>query len=359
MQEVKKPKKEIIEKLRMILDNPNIQDESIKNKYLIKLQKKLIKPSNINITQYKKEKEIKETYDLFKPSVIIHRKEKLPIFKEEKEIDEDLFKGEELYEIEKIKEDIPEFTEIKDEDKITKETPKEYHIYKEQKFETIDELPEWQTIEDESSREIIQKEEKESSQEIQEWEPITTEQFKEKKLKKKYKYVSESKNELYKNKLFKDIKSIDNKIAELLINNGYNSIDELKELTIKDFTKIKGIKRKIAKKIKKDIKKYFEYKENPEFEIIEEEISDDDFEKPEFNLKREKKIDQKKNRDNFFKYREYTLYRKEIKLQSDKKRIIHFFSKIKPDDGIKVKLPEGYEVKINKKTGVPYISRKK
>ena len=60
-----------------------------------------------------------------------------------------------------------------------------------------------------------------------------------------------------------------------------------------------------------------------------------------------------------FKYGEYTLYKKEIKLQSDKIRIIHFFSKEKPDDGIEVNLPNNYEVKINKKTGVPYISRKK
>ncbi len=50
---------------------------------------------------------------------------------------------------------------------------------------------------------------------------------------------------------------------------------------------------------------------------------------------------------------------RKLKLQSNKKRIIHFFSKEKPDDGIEVSLPDEYEVKINKKTGVPYISRKK
>ena len=69
-----------------------------------------------------------------------------------------------------------------------------------------------------------------------------------------------------------------------------------------------------------------------------------------------KTIDQK---DGVFTYGEYTLYRKEIMLQSNKKRIIHFFSKDKPEDGETVELPEGYEVKTNKKTGVPYISRKK
>jgi len=169
--------------------------------------------------------------------------------------------------------------------------------------------------------------------------------------------LKESKIELNNIKVFDDIKSIDYEISEILLKNGYNSIDELKELTIKDFTKINGIKRKTAKKIKKDIKKYFENEKNPEFQIIEDEISDNDFEKTKIKGKKEEKISTKKEKEIIFRYGEYTLYRKEIRLQSDKKRIIHFFSKEKPDDGKEVNLPEEYEVKINKKTGVPYISR--
>ena len=53
MQEDKKPKKETIEKLRMILDDPYNKDEYIKNKYLIKLQRKLIKHSNVSIIDRK------------------------------------------------------------------------------------------------------------------------------------------------------------------------------------------------------------------------------------------------------------------------------------------------------------------
>ena len=370
MQEDKKPKKETIEKLRMILDDPYNQDESIKNKYLIKLQRKLIKPSNVSIILSKKKLEHTENDDPLKSSVIIHRKEKVPIFQREnvekidyKEIEEDLFKDEELYEIEKTEEDIPEFTEIKDENEIIEEISMEEHIDEKQTLESIDNLPEWETVEPESSDVIINKKKEEFSKDIPEWEPISTEQFKDKTpnikqiMNKKDINLKESKIELNNIKVFDDIKSIDYEISEILLKNGYNSIDELKELTIKDFTKINGIKRKIAKKIKKDIKKYFENEKNPEFQIIEDEISDNDFEKTKIKGKKEEKISTKKEKESIFKYGEYTLYRKEIRLQSDKKRIIHFFSKEKPDDGKEVNLPEEYEVKINKKTGVPYISR--
>jgi hypothetical protein len=45
-------------------------------------------------------------------------------------------------------------------------------------------------------------------------------------------------------------------------------------------------------------------------------------------------------------------------LGDNKKRVIHFFSKDEPEDSIPSSLPENYEVKINKKTGVPYIRKK-
>jgi len=374
MQDDKKPKKEIIEKLRMILDDPFIQDGSIENKHLIKLQRKLIKPTDVSIISSKKDLEQTETIDPLKASVTIHRKEKIPTFQDEKEvvqkviyteIEEDLFKNEELYEIEKIEDDLPEFTEIKDENEIIEEISKEVIIKSEQNLESTDSLPEWETVESETLAVNIKKEEKELSKNLPEWEPITNEQFRDKIPKIKHKKIKkdenlkESKIEFDKINVFDDIKSINYKIAEILLNNGYKSVDDLKEITIKDLIKINGIRRKTAKKIKKDIERYYENQDNPEFEIIEDEISDDDFEKTEFDVKKEEKIDYKKQKDGVFKHGEYTLYRKEIKLQSDKKRIIHFFSKEKPDDGKKVSLPEGYKVKTNKKTGVPYISRKK
>jgi hypothetical protein len=59
-----------------------------------------------------------------------------------------------------------------------------------------------------------------------------------------------------------------------------------------------------------------------------------------------------------YRHGDYTLYKKEIEASSGKKRIVHFFSKAEPDEGVPVKSPVGFEVKINKKTGVPYLRKK-
>ncbi len=61
----------------------------------------------------------------------------------------------------------------------------------------------------------------------------------------------------------------------------------------------------------------------------------------------------------FYKHGDYTLYMKEIKTPTGKKRTIHFFSKKKPDLGEAIPLPEGYKVMINKKTKLPYLRKKK
>jgi hypothetical protein len=378
MQSNKKSKKDIIEKLRMILDDPNIKHESLNDKNLIRLQKKLKKPSYENISFSKKKYEqIDESDDRdpLRPSVKIHRMESEYTFehKEEKskivefqEVDdENPFKDEELYEIELIDEEVPEFIEIKDENKLEKDLTHKVSSESKDGEDSFDNLPNWETVESEDTEVPKFKDEKAANEEIPEWEPITNEQFKGKKVKITEKAITKDEDDIVIDKdidrfsVFSTIKSIDEKVAELLLDNGYNSIDDLKDVTLKDLTKIKGIKRKIAKKIKKDIKTHFDILENPEFEAIDHDLSDEDFEKNVDHEKSDKEILGKLTDDGFFEYGEYSLYRKEIILQSDKKRIIHFFSKGKPDDGEQVSLPDGYEVKINKKTGVPYISRKK
>ena len=378
MQSNKKSKKDIIEKLRMILDDPYIKYESINDKNLVSLQKKLKKPSHENISFSKKKYEqIDESddEDPLRPSVKIHRmeseysfepkeeKSKIVEFKEVE--DENPFKDEELYEIELIDEEVPEFIEIKDEDKLEKDISQKVSIESKGGEDSFDNLPDWETVESEATEVPKFKDEKAATEEIPEWEPITNEQFKGKKVKITKKAIPKDEDDIVIDRdidrfnVFSSIKSIDEKVAELLLDNGYNSNDDLKDVTIKDLTKIKGIKRKIAKKIKKDIKTHFDILENPEFEAIDHDLSDEDFEKNVDHVKSDKQILGKLTDYGFFEYGEYSLYRKEIVLQSDNKRIIHFFSKEKPDEGEQVSLPDGYEVKINKKTGVPYISRKK
>jgi len=160
---------------------------------------------------------------------------------------------------------------------------------------------------------------------------------------------------------FNGIKSIDQKTAKLLYENEITSIDMLKEKPIKELTKIKGIKRKLAKKIKKELKEYrtdyepvdesFERGENPYVKESEGEEWDSYYDGDNPVEKFEEVVG--------YKHDDYTLYEKEVETGAGKKRTVRFFSKAKPDDGDPIELPKGYEVKKNKKTGVPYLRKKK
>ena len=59
-----------------------------------------------------------------------------------------------------------------------------------------------------------------------------------------------------------------------------------------------------------------------------------------------------------YKYNGYRLYKKNIVINDEDERTIHFFAKEPPETGEPSHLPEDYEVKINRKTGVPYIRKK-
>ena len=163
---------------------------------------------------------------------------------------------------------------------------------------------------------------------------------------------------------FSKIPSIDGKISDLLHENNIDTIEELSKKTIKDLTKIKGIRKKVAKQIKKEIEEHLKtidtdeshtnLEENPY--INEEGFSEEDeWESFEEHSKKEKKASTKKG----FIYGDYTLYEKEITTKDDKKRKVRFFSKGEPEDAEPIKLPKGYEIKENKKTNVPYLKKKK
>lgn len=70
------------------------------------------------------------------------------------------------------------------------------------------------------------------------------------------------------------------------------------------------------------------------------------------------KDDKRSSGKSGFQYGDYTLYQKTITINDKDKRTIHFFAKEVPETGDPTDLPKGYEVKINRKTGVPYIRRK-
>ena len=79
---------------------------------------------------------------------------------------------------------------------------------------------------------------------------------KKKKLKNK-EYIPKDEELNQKIDTFKDLESINGTTVILLFNNGYISTDDLKEATLKDLTKIKGVKKKVAKKIIEEIKEIY------------------------------------------------------------------------------------------------------
>jgi Holliday junction resolvasome RuvABC DNA-binding subunit len=150
-------------------------------------------------------------------------------------------------------------------------------------------------------------------------------------------------NSTYRMNIFKDVSSIDEYISLLLFEAGIESLEELKNLTIKELTKKYGIHKKIAKKIKKEVSGLiFDSKEEQKMLALSD-----------------KKIihDSKKKNGKKFKYGEYTLYEKVIILKSNQRRKIRFFSRNPPDDAKPIALPDGYRVEKNKKTGVPYLKK--
>ena len=60
-----------------------------------------------------------------------------------------------------------------------------------------------------------------------------------------------------------------------------------------------------------------------------------------------------------YKHLGYILYKRDINTRGGGTRIFYFFSKDEDADGQTCGLPEDYEVLINKKTGIPYLKKKK
>jgi len=56
--------------------------------------------------------------------------------------------------------------------------------------------------------------------------------------------------------------------------------------------------------------------------------------------------------------KEYTLYTREVELKGGKIQRIYFFSAKKPKSGEPIDKPAGYNVKVNLKTGLPFLKKK-
>jgi Helix-hairpin-helix domain len=163
---------------------------------------------------------------------------------------------------------------------------------------------------------------------------------------------------------FKGMESIDEKTAELLYKNGYFSIENLNDATVDDLVQIHGIKRKLAKQIKKEIEQKTTIPQKIEFIPVKKKKG---AKKPKENLEDTtewesyptKRISKKPSLKSICTYKKYTLYKREIVRHNGKKTTIHFFSREKPDHGHPAQLPDGYYIAFNKKTGIPYLKKKK
>ena len=59
-----------------------------------------------------------------------------------------------------------------------------------------------------------------------------------------------------------------------------------------------------------------------------------------------------------YKYGEWTLYKRKVKLNGGKVITIYFFSRGKPKSGTATPMPDGYEVGINKRSNMPFLRKK-
>jgi hypothetical protein len=163
---------------------------------------------------------------------------------------------------------------------------------------------------------------------------------------------------------FKGIESIDDRTAELLYKNGYFSIENLKEATIDDLVQIHGIKRKLAKQMKKEIEEQITETDTSEFIPVKQKITKKKEKKKledssEWESSSAKEKTQKSSSSRICTYKDYTLYKRETRKPDGKKSTIHYFTKSKPDKGHPSPLPEGYHIALNKKTGVPYVKKRR
>ena len=58
-----------------------------------------------------------------------------------------------------------------------------------------------------------------------------------------------------------------------------------------------------------------------------------------------------------YKYGDWTLYKRKVKLNGGKVITIYFFSRGKPKSGVAAPMPDGYEVGVNKRSNMPFLRK--
>lgn len=343
---------ELLEKIYQILDDSSAESEEKRHdRYLSSLERRL---SHDHGLRYSTRPSHQSSNKDLTPRVVIRKKQKTaqlePTDKKKvvefKESQDDIklipaedlhLSDNELFEVEKPSirpEEIPEFIEVKPEEQEETEEP----LFKEEKIS--EEEPLTITISPETSEENESLPQWEAVEEEQEKEELVKKSFTERKRKGFFKPDEEKEDEKKSvSEPQKDsLKKIEKKSDDI-----WEPLDEKKKESSFD-NETKRIKKILTKEQTKKRER-----------------------KPSTDKKTDKKpIEEKKNKEKKksqsdspgFQYNDYTLFQKTIKINDKEKRTIHFFAKEPPETGNPSELPDDYEVKINRKTGVPYIRKK-
>lgn len=385
----KKGDEKKLEQVRMMLDNPYNQDSEEGDKYLAALQKRLTGPSHQLEIRYSSSK--KDT-DLT-PHVVVHRKKEDSTVKKAA-IDETGvkqsyrvdFADEDLFEVERLVDEIPEFVEVQPQVEEEDESVPQFEEVSKEKGE-LDELPKWDPVIEENQKQVSEIEkESDLKKTIKKFEPVDTVEETEDEKRKPEKSETEKeldeskkldeekgnmeiwdepetdlsskqngssvwepingkkkKRDLKKRaeifKIFASCNHINQETAVLLFDQGIKTVDELKQTSLETLKDIGGISDEQAEHIFHEVNK------------DSQKISDAQ------EMKEEKEVVSEASKQKPYQYGAYSLYKKEISIGNDKTRIVHFFSKKPPEDSQPSHLPSGYEVKVNRKTGVPFIKK--
>lgn len=160
---------------------------------------------------------------------------------------------------------------------------------------------------------------------------------------------------------FNGIECIDEKTAEILYKNGYFSIENLTEATVDDLVQIHGIKRRLAKQIKKEIDEHIQETDVSEFTPIKQRTTRKKEKKKSLDSSEWEVTPSKEKTSSIPEictYKGFTLYKREKRTSDGEITTIHYFSKRKSERGEPASLPDGYRIVVNRETGVPYLKKK-
>ena len=178
--------------------------------------------------------------------------------------------------------------------------------------------------------------------------------------------------------LLAEVKGVGKKKAEILYNQGFTSPKKILEAKPEELTKVKGISRRLAERLKKEAMEIppkmaaefdqmyvFDEETSHEKAEVEKQIAEKTVEFkeeiPEWVTLDKAPVDEelpewKAMEEEGYRYEDYVLYKVEKSTLKGKKKTSYVFSKKPVKDGVPSKLPSGYVVKV-KRNRIPVLEK--